>query len=248
MLPRGFEVLLVAVLVMATTTTVFQFMNHQVQLQNQQMLRDLLIQLRSNPSTSTNAAPPTTNPPTAPATKPVTPSMAPGVPPPSAPAVVRNAPGPSSVAVKPTGVSQVAANAVPSPNVGAPVVVAPPAGDTTPAAPVDDSASLAAWETNGSTVTQVVTQLLDGRYAEVVKLFNANMASELPPPELATVIDPVRKAHGAMKHILGHAPLKARLPENMHAFVVTTEMSDGHKVLFTITLDDKQRVSGLLMK
>lgn len=290
MLPRGLEMLLGSLLVVATVIAFFlysnnelqvrnrdlQAQNHQLLIQNQQSLRDLVaLQLASRGPIPTAAQQPNApaNPaPSTPAPRPVTPrvTVTPPIPTPApttpAPAPsVTVAPLPIAPPTTPTPPTLTPVTERPAPTPTPTPTPAPPAVTTAPPAPAPAPApspltallppsitnsgedAAAAWAAHGTTVTNVVEQLLAGQYEIVAKQFDSDIARELSPEKLAGVLDPVRSAHGPMKQIVAHTPLTG-LPPKMHAFDVTAELTDGHRLLFTITLDDQQHVSGLLKK
>lgn len=248
MLPRGLEVLLVSLLLVVTVGTVFQFMNYQTQAANQHILRQTLTELRDTRQQLADAI--ASQPTGAPAPRPIPAArLTPATPAahPHRPAAPEVADAEPEKHAAPPDTSNSAAGHHPTAPASATPVAEKPQPPQPPSPPVEDPAAKG-WQTYGPTVTNVIENLLAGHYDAVVKRFNDSMSAELSPAQLAAVIDPVRKAHGPMKELTRHAPLQGRLPANMHAFEVTTELTDGHKLLFTVTLDDQQRVSGLLMK
>ena len=158
-------------------------------------------------------------------------------------------------AVKPAPAPQPAPTPAPTPapgtgaaRPGSPVPPAPqpPAPAPAPAAvPGDDEQ----WERTGPVMTQIIGDLLGGRYDDVVARFNSDMlATGLNRNALAAAIEPLRQEHGGLKRIAYHNRPAGRLPANMVSYEIGVELADNHPLLLTITLDSRQRISGLLMK
>ncbi|MDH3584295.1 MAG: hypothetical protein OER86_08785 [Phycisphaerae bacterium] len=304
MLPRALEVLLVALLVVLTVAAVFSFMNHQHQLENQRLLRQMVGELKTQRESTQalsqviaalqakaalSAAPPhapsppdpivEVRSPIAAAALPAPPVPRPAVPetkvpkapepaasetakdPVVAPPAASPKPGPPEVAVAvvpppalPTPVPAAAKTPKPAPPTVAPATPITPKAPSVPVAAPDSPTSAGSkayegnWKRDEPVVRQVIEQLLGGRYQSVVRRFDRTLASELPQADLAAVIDPIRFKHLGMKQILGHQAVPHTLGANTNVYEVAAEMSDGHRLVFTITLDQKQRITGLIMK
>ncbi|MBI1368979.1 MAG: DUF3887 domain-containing protein [Planctomycetes bacterium] len=241
-LSRVAEVILVFLLVVVTLGLALQW-------QNQQMLREVLSQLRSESRKVTLTEPTVTLTPGKPAVKPAAMDK-PDKPAMTAPPLepVTTAPevaaAPSSTPDRAT-VEPAKPDAAPTEPTAA-TTTSPTKPDAAPAPvnPEDEKA----WTTFGPTVEQFVQQLMNGDYDAVVKRFNAHMAANLTKSQLAAIIDPIRQQHGSFKALTRHAVESDNLPPEMHVFNVGVELNDGHALTLTITLDDKQRVTGLLMK
>lgn len=255
MLPRALEVLLVALLVMLTLGVAFDFQNHA-------LLRDILEELRRQPAPvavmpqpgalpDVVVAPPVQPQPT-PAPAPVQPApvavpdntvaAATPKPEPAPPINPRPDPSPSL----PTEDTETPAPQPAPPVTPRPKPVVNPAPAPAPAPAEQDET----WQRVGPVMTGIIQELLTGRYDDVVARFNSDMqATGLDRGALAAAVEPLRSQHGTMKQVTYHRPpTSGRVPANMTAYEIGVEMADGHPLLFTITLDAKQRISGLLMR
>ena len=95
---------------------------------------------------------------------------------------------------------------------------------------------------------KVVRSLLSGEYQAVADRLDPDMAANISKDYLATMMDPVRKQHGGLKEVISHEPVTKGLPQRLRAFRVKVALSDGHELRFTITLDQQQRIAGMLMR
>lgn len=236
MLPRALEVLLIILLVVITLGVAFQYRNHQ-------LLGQILDELRARPQRVTltdDAGGVALKPRPAPTptpgsdTAPTQPQIAPApTNPTAAPDVART---PSPTPDKPKLPDTTASTpAPPQPVKPTPAPIAP---TTTPDSPE--------WDQAAVTMTQFAQNLLNGKYDAVVKQFDSHMASNLPKAQLAAVMDPIRKQNGDFAQITEHA-LKQKLSGGMNVFDVNVQFTSGHELHLTVTLDDKQRIAGLMM-
>lgn len=125
----------------------------------------------------------------------------------------------------------------PGPGPGVPVAPSPPTiatGDPQ-------------WQTHSPLVETVIQQLLSGDYEAVFNTFDPVMQTNLSREALAGAIDPIRTKHGAFKKFIHHRVVTDNAQASMSTFEVDTELADGHKLRFTISIDGKSRVSGLLL-
>lgn len=127
----------------------------------------------------------------------------------------------------------------PAPGPGPSVPVAP----SPPTLPSGDPQ----WQTSGPLVETVIQQLLGGDYEAVFNTFDPVMQTNLSREALAGAIDPIRTEHGAFKKFTNHRIVTDNAQASMSTFEVDTELADGHKLRFTISVDGKSRVSGLLL-
>jgi hypothetical protein len=58
---------------------------------------------------------------------------------------------------------------------------------------------------------------------------------------------PVQK-HGAFRGIVDHELLSGTLEPSLRGWRVVAEQTDGTRTEFCVTLDDQNRIAGLLMK
>jgi len=248
MFPRALEVLLIALLVIMTLGVAFQ-------IQNNLLLRDILREFRRQPNpviiTQGNTQPSNQPQPLVPNPAPQpydyypqpNPAPAPNVQPQPAPA--QQPPANPAPAVEPP------ASDTTQPLPPAPVPVPPSQPETQPSSETSEGLTAeqdAEWKKIGKSITGVITNLLNGDYDRVRQQFDRNMSANLSRQQLAAAIEPLRTEHGDFKKVLYHRPVEGELPKNMHAWEVNVELGSGHQVLFTVTVDDKDRVAGLLMK
>ena len=235
MLPRSFEVLMVTLLILVTVLATFTFLNYQVQTQNQKLMLDMLTELRMQreiASLASRIAPgvadlPIPAEPTTP--KPITTKPALTVATPAAPVASQPAP-----TIKPATPALPTATAKPT---------TPP-----PPPPAESPQDIALWNKHEKQLTDIMQQLLGGKYEPIVKQFDPHMAANLTAPQLAAVLDPIRKQHGQLTRIVSHNRLTDGLPKTMTAFQILCELADKHHISFTITLDSKNRIAGLMMR
>jgi hypothetical protein len=253
---RAVEVLLVALLVVATGGTVFQ-------MQNQRQLSDLVTEVRAQTQAIAALSQKSAPAPMAAQPKPEVEAI-------SARALLEamNALT-ASHAAQPRAVSQPAPSVVAAVEPAQPVESAPaphpvaletpapspapapkPVAEAKPLAPLPptiDPASQATWTEFGPPITSVISQLLEGQYDSVVRQFDPTLAANLPKNKVAQIIDPIRADHGVLKRVVEHEPISG-LETGFTGFSVLVELTDGHRIQFWITLDAQKRVAGLLMK
>ncbi|QNN24237.1 DUF3887 domain-containing protein [Planctomycetales bacterium ZRK34] len=243
MLPRALEVLLIILLVVITLGVAFQYRNHQ-------LLQQILNELRQRPQPvaivdenpklalgpQANAPASTTPPPANPA-QPNIATANPAPEPVDTPEVVNT---PSSTP-EPTPLPDTSAEPTPAAKPAEPAPKPKPA----PVKPADTPAS-PEWDQAGTSITRFAQNLLNGKYDAVVKQFDTHMASNLPKAQLAAVMDPIRKQHGGYSQITGH-DLKQKLSGGMNVFNINVQFTSGHELHLTVTLDQNQRIAGLMM-
>jgi len=104
------------------------------------------------------------------------------------------------------------------------------------------------WPTYGPTIESVIRDLLAGEYQQVYDRFTDEYKQALPVDMIAAAMDPIRKKHGAFQSIVEHAAPTRRLPPGLHGFMVTTETQSAGPLVFTITLNEQQRVASLYVR
>jgi len=244
MLPRALEVLLIILLVVITLGVAFQYRNHQ-------LLSDILTELRDRPQRVTLSddgagvsLQPKSNPSESgdPVAKANTPSTA-VVPTPSSTPEPKENITPEKAASDSESKPE-PAKPEPQPE---PKPTPEPKPEPAPEPDATETEADPAWEQFGPTITKFTQQLLAGEYDTVVGRFNNHMKSNLPKEQLAAVMDPIRKEHGQFKQITSHK-LDRTIPPNMHVFKVGVELADDHVLDLTITVDQQNRIAGLMMK
>ncbi len=104
------------------------------------------------------------------------------------------------------------------------------------------------WQNVGPTMTLIIDQLLKGRYDPVVERFDATMAAALPQSQLADVMNPLRARVGSLEAVTQHNRITLGLPDNQFCYQVHARTTTGRMLLFTITLDQSDRITGLFVK
>lgn len=268
---RAIEVLLVALLVVATGGVVFE-------MQNQSLLRDLLTEIRGQSHTlatisqqrTAAAAVAESGPSGVPDAKALIESLTAEIHKNRAELAVRPVEAPKSAPVPAALPEQIAASPAPITIAAAPAAPAPApspaplesqkkpepakpapasvsAGPAVPLPATIDPASQAVWDDFGGPITQIITQLLEGQYDHVIKQFDPTLAANLPREKIAQIIDPIRNDHGILKRVVEHEGMSG-LEAKLAGFSVLVEQTDGHRIQFWITLDRQKRIAGLLMK
>ncbi len=103
------------------------------------------------------------------------------------------------------------------------------------------------WQKVGPTMTAIIHQLLSGQYDPVLKRFDKAMAAALSPDQLKSVVDPLRARTGTLVEVVDHTRVTL-VPANQFAYKVHANTVNGNTLIFTITLDQANRISGLFVK
>jgi len=111
-----------------------------------------------------------------------------------------------------------------------------------------DEAAAQEWQTYGPTVVDVVNELWEGQYEQVIKRCDDEMANSITKASLAQAIGPRRSSHGPIKRIASHEVDNDGLAVNLHGFKVNVELQDGSRINFFVTLNDQKRISGLFLR
>ena len=122
--------------------------------------------------------------------------------------------------------------------------------------PADDAATTpdaeaeqdVAWQTYGELVVGTIDRLLSGDYNGVYATFDATMARSLPSDRLASSLNPVRESHGEFTEVVYHEDITNNLDRGLHAFRVVVDTESGEQLTFTITVNEREEIAGLLMR
>jgi hypothetical protein len=104
------------------------------------------------------------------------------------------------------------------------------------------------WQKLESIYVQIIMNLLDGDYQPVIQRFDATMAAVLSPDQLAKVMDPIRAAAGPFDTVLAAGPVRFGVPQNQTCYQVQVKTKRNQVLIFTITLDQARRISGLYVR
>lgn len=257
--PRTTDILLILLLIIVTLSLAFQFQSHQVQRETLNWLRD---QERRSPVVVVPQQPAITtaqNPPLAPAT--VTPAPVPT-------ATTQQNPDPADRPDKPAKPVKPA----PSDTANATTEAPETPSDITDAAhtPADDSGHVTPvavrstsilpprptgqpnpelWAEYGPTISDALSELLTGKYAQVAARFEGDLARNLPAAQLAVIADDIRKKHGNFAAVKDHSfkeTVRTRQTTE-HVFYVDVDTDAQQQLRFTVTIDDRKRITGLFL-
>ncbi len=151
----------------------------------------------------------------------------------------RRADGPARGSADPPADDPAAAESNQRPSTGATAVV------SLAASPLPDDAT---WQKLESIYVQIIMNLLDGAYEPVVQRFDATMAAVLSPDKLAEVMDQIRRTSGPFDTILATGRVRFGVPENQTCYQVQVRTKRDEVLVFTITLDQARRISGLFVR
>ncbi len=104
------------------------------------------------------------------------------------------------------------------------------------------------WMDYREAIAKVIDDLLAGREQAVYEQFNNNLTSVLPLEMLQKVMEPIRIEHGRAMRITQHQRLRIGVRPEMHAYQVMVETEKGKPLLFTITIDEQDKIAGLYVK
>lgn len=104
------------------------------------------------------------------------------------------------------------------------------------------------WMAYRNAIAKVIDDLLAGREQAVYQQFNSNLASYLTLDQLRKVMQPIRAKHGQAMRISEHQRLRIGVQPEHHAYQVMVETERDRPLLFTITIDEQDKIAGLFVK
>ena len=103
------------------------------------------------------------------------------------------------------------------------------------------------WQAHGRAVMRIIKDLFAGRYDAVTERFSTDYAANIDRSGLASAIEPIRNAHGGLKELADPTPATRDLGDGLTLYTVPIKLADGHRLTLMVTLDEQDRIHGLLM-
>lgn len=248
---RPLEILLVLLLLVVGAGVYLQSKNQQLQTRNQELLDRILVELERRPVAMAGDAAVTRH-----ATEPSTSIAADHAntarPPDRQPESQVTIAPVQGRATPPTSTRPASNPPAPStPSDSSLADIDPSLTQTAPTAPAPNPVDVSAedeqrWQVVGPIVEKVIVQLIAGEYDPVLARLDPEMRVQLTKPQLAEVMDPYRQQHGEFKRFVGHVADR-QVDPGSDVYKVDAELRDGFVLRFTVSLDRKQRISGLML-